>query len=585
GLRSDINTVYGITGNHGFGIFTPASLKDGQRHLIYAHAIDSASGPNPLIANSPKVITCAAPGPNRVNGNSQISAIAGGSSLTISTSDQTAGAITSIIWNGKEFINSYDHGRELQSAEAFDELGECYNPTEAGGRYDTSKSSSILKSIQAQGNVLTTQTDMAFWLSPGENYGRVCNPNLPNSPSSAQNTTYTAGYLLDKKVTIGLPGVSDQIIKYETTFTIPKLHSSGGIQVITGNMPADFTNFWSYNPYSGLATPLLATPNTSGRFVDPVILSTADGKYAMGVVCPWVRGSNYGGGRHGSNPNNPADTSVWDCLFASGNFKGTYSFTSYIAVGNFDSVKLAINQLTTSLYQRALVAPDMSSFGSMPTYSSPGAYDLSWRLSDAITASIDQGIGNVDTNGSVQVRPAAPTNYTITASNAYGSSTRTLTLLPGPENAFKKGDRVKTIANEVPVLSQPVMFSSTLGTQTSASGNVVDGPIIDRSFSPTTFWKVDFDQGARGWVYENKIAKVTSAAPPPASLVLPSNQRHVAGSVIIASGTVYYLGEILRYPFPSEAIFRSWGHSFSEVVKASPEDLIMPIGPIVDFKR
>src|SRR5258708_6610124 len=118
GLRSDINTVYGITGNHGFGIFTPASLKDGQRHLIYADAIDSASGPNPLIANSPKVITCAAPGPNRVNGNSQISAIAGGSSLTISTSDQTAGAITSIIWNGKEFINSYDHGRELQSAEA-----------------------------------------------------------------------------------------------------------------------------------------------------------------------------------------------------------------------------------------------------------------------------------------------------------------------------------------------------------------------------------------------------------------------------------------------------------------------------------
>src|SRR5258708_1955909 len=284
GLRSDINTVYGITGNHGFGIFTPASLKDGQRHLIYAHAIDSASGPNPLIANSPKVITCAAPGPNRVNGNSQISAIAGGSSLTISTSDQTAGAITSIIWNGKEFINSYDHGRELQSAEAFDELGECYNPTEAGGRYDTSKSSSIFKSIQAQGNVLTTQTDMAFWLSPGENYGRACNPNLPNSQSSAQNTTYTAGYLLDKKVTIGLPGVSDQIIKYETTFTIPKLHSIGGIQVIPGNIPSNFTNFWSYNPYSGLATPLLATPNTSGRFVDPVILSTADGKYAMGVT-------------------------------------------------------------------------------------------------------------------------------------------------------------------------------------------------------------------------------------------------------------------------------------------------------------
>src|SRR5258708_8145271 len=150
---------------------------------------------------------------------------------------------------------------------------------------------------------------MAFWLSPGENYGRVCNPNLPNSPSSAQNTSYTAGYLLDKKVTIGLPGVSDQIIKYETTFTIPKLHSSGGIQVITGNMPADFTNFWSYNPYSGLATPLLATPNTSGRFVDPVILSTADGKYAMGVVLPCVRVSTYARASPRSNPTTPTTTS------------------------------------------------------------------------------------------------------------------------------------------------------------------------------------------------------------------------------------------------------------------------------------
>src|SRR5258708_3690036 len=44
GLRSDVNAAYGITGNHGFGIFTPASLKDGQRHLIYAHAIDSDLG-------------------------------------------------------------------------------------------------------------------------------------------------------------------------------------------------------------------------------------------------------------------------------------------------------------------------------------------------------------------------------------------------------------------------------------------------------------------------------------------------------------------------------------------------------------
>ena len=64
--------------------------------------------------------------------NSSISAKVYGSQLTISTSARLAGAIGSLTWNGIEFINQDDHGRELQSASSFDGLGECFNPTEAG---------------------------------------------------------------------------------------------------------------------------------------------------------------------------------------------------------------------------------------------------------------------------------------------------------------------------------------------------------------------------------------------------------------------------------------------------------------------
>ena len=36
----------------------------------------------------------------------------------------------------QEFINSYDHGRELQLAVVVAGFGECWNPTEAGGESD-----------------------------------------------------------------------------------------------------------------------------------------------------------------------------------------------------------------------------------------------------------------------------------------------------------------------------------------------------------------------------------------------------------------------------------------------------------------
>ena len=57
GLRQDVNDALGITGNHGFTIPTPKSLKDGKAHTIYAYGINN----NSAFANTssvPKTITC-----------------------------------------------------------------------------------------------------------------------------------------------------------------------------------------------------------------------------------------------------------------------------------------------------------------------------------------------------------------------------------------------------------------------------------------------------------------------------------------------------------------------------------------------
>lgn len=52
--RPDVNTVMGVTGDHGFSFQIPATYAGGT-HQLYAYAIDSSgNGDNPLIPSSPK---------------------------------------------------------------------------------------------------------------------------------------------------------------------------------------------------------------------------------------------------------------------------------------------------------------------------------------------------------------------------------------------------------------------------------------------------------------------------------------------------------------------------------------------------
>ncbi len=75
-----------------------------------------------------------------VSGDAVIRRPAGGSEIVITTTSRLAGAIHSLTWGGRQFIDSLDHGRQLQSASNLD-LGcqlfnECFNPTEAGCERD-----------------------------------------------------------------------------------------------------------------------------------------------------------------------------------------------------------------------------------------------------------------------------------------------------------------------------------------------------------------------------------------------------------------------------------------------------------------
>jgi hypothetical protein len=59
--------------------------------------------------------------------------------------------------------------------------------------------------------------------------------------------------------------------------------------------------------------------------------------------------------------------------------------------------------------------------------------------------------------------------------------------------------------------------------------------------------------------------------------------RHLQGVNITSGGTVYYLGDSFRYPYPSLAVYNSWNlaNDFSTIVPANGADLTIPVGPNV----
>jgi hypothetical protein len=174
------------------------------------------------------------------SGDAVIRAAAGTSEIVVTTTCRLAGAIHSLTWAGQEFIDSVDHGRQLQSASSFDCArrepfwAECYNPTEAGSRRDGagSTSSSKLLALTAHGNELITTTQMAFWLAPGET----------SDQKPALNPGILSQHLVRKHVRIGVPNWP-HALRYDVTFTVPtgERHRLAQFEAVTGYMPTVFS--------------------------------------------------------------------------------------------------------------------------------------------------------------------------------------------------------------------------------------------------------------------------------------------------------------------------------------------------------
>ncbi len=277
------------------------------------------------------------------DGNATIRATAGPSEIVITTTSRVAGAIHSLTWNGREFIDSADHGRQLQSASNLDcgtpITSETFNPTEAGSRRDGAgeKSSGRLLHWRVGPNSLQTKSQMAFWLAPGEKSG----PNL------AKNTTVLSNHMLVKRVRIGYKNLP-HVISYDVTFSLPvgERHTRAVFEALTGYMPPEFAKFLQFNAKTGEMEPLSDGP---GEVPRPVVLSLPGGSHAMGIYAPPQPMARITGPTFGRWRFVPEKVVKWNCVFRLTNDRGItpgeYSFRMFVIVGDLETVKLSLRAL------------------------------------------------------------------------------------------------------------------------------------------------------------------------------------------------------------------------------------------------
>jgi len=282
---------------------------------------------------------------------------AGGSEIVITTTARLAGAIHSLSWNGREFIDSADHGRQLQSAANFEVDGgffnETFNPTEAGSMHDGAgpTSGSRLLWASAAGRDLLTLSQMAFWLRPGEQSGG----------HPATNTTVLSDHLLQKELRIGAEG-HEHAIRYQVTFTVPagERHGRGTFEALTAYMPPEFRVFHGLRA-DGVLEPLSDGP---GEQPLPVIVSTADGGHAIAAWSPDVAHTTGRPATYGRFWFERDRVSKWNCVFREGVADGTaagpdaglapgsYRYLVWVAVGTRQQVAATLTTLRRSAAPR-----------------------------------------------------------------------------------------------------------------------------------------------------------------------------------------------------------------------------------------
>lgn len=153
--------------------------------------------------------------------------------------------------------------------------------------------------------------------------------------------------MIAKRVHIGHKDLP-HAIDYQVTFTIPdgEKPSSAQFEALTGYIPAEFDHFEVYNTDKGVLEELSDGPGEQRR---PVVFSTADGAYAMGVYAPASPSPGSERPSYGRFRFKEEKVNKWNCVYRirdpKGIAPGDYRFRMFVAVGTRDDVKTTLAAL------------------------------------------------------------------------------------------------------------------------------------------------------------------------------------------------------------------------------------------------
>lgn len=255
--------------------------------------------------------------------------------ITIGLSSRTAGAIDSLYENGREYINSWDRGRQMQIAWTVNATGECNNPTEAGSSTDGighNTSSNWLTHSETSNSAHTTSKP-AFWLKPTDRPD--CN-----------NVVQLPGHVLSKYVTVGVPNVSERLIELISEVTIPASTNHLIVENPALYLAPEFNVFYALSTTN---CSLSSLSSSGGEQGSPIVASIVGGGSAIGLWSPDLPSSGFTSAGYGravfpfSQPAN--STTKINAVYRRSNIAaGTYDQQTYVAVGTLSQVQTALCQ-------------------------------------------------------------------------------------------------------------------------------------------------------------------------------------------------------------------------------------------------
>lgn len=209
--------------------------------------------------------------------------------ITVKSNKVAGSAVFEWWWNGKQFINDRDYGRQMQSSINWFVGETLYNPTEAGDRY----SDYSIPAYKRHGSPITEE------YNSGNDHITRCVP-LEWSPGSfgggTDNPVIWRGGSLGKTITLNFNGMG-AVARYQTHLTTPiTTGSSTCIEIPTVYLTNDFNRYYDYNAETQTLTEHSLSYNQSwtsyGINYGGVIISTSNQNYAMGI---YGKNGNVGG--------------------------------------------------------------------------------------------------------------------------------------------------------------------------------------------------------------------------------------------------------------------------------------------------